>query len=188
MSRRDDIHRQGIRLPATRSAAEAAEHVRSALEHGARNVQYEFTDPDDDWTPIWLIVTPDGSGTIITGNLHKHDMARRVGALARRFGAVALGHLHSSWMVSVEDVSDERMKIIGSGRVAVSDQPERREIILLAVYTAGTAKQLVAPIIRHVDRPPELGPFESPLPDIPDDVTYSGAMVDPLQEALVKVG
>ena len=50
-------------------------------------------------------------------------------------------------------------------------------------YTAGSEAMHWAPITRHADRPPTLGEFETLASD-----EVSGRMVDPLQDALRRVG
>lgn len=97
-----DYQRRGIRVP--RTETEAADVARDALATGARRTSESFTEPDEDWAPMWFVVTSE-HGTLIAGDAHKHDMARYVAGFARRVGAVAIGHLHSSWYVDQSTVS-----------------------------------------------------------------------------------
>jgi hypothetical protein len=62
--------------------------------------------------------------------------------------------------------------------------PERREILLLQVFTASTCAAWHADILRRPDGPPTLAEFE-PMPDADH---MSGLMVDPLRDALVRIG
>ena len=162
------------------------------LTTGARRTERGFREPDDDWFPMWLVLTQ-RQGALITGNAEKRDMAEYVGRWARRVGAVCIAHLHSSWLVHSEDVGLERMRQLHQQMLdrdgSTEGIAERREIVLLAVYSAGTARQYHAAIHRHSDAPPTLGAFEL-IDDTATsgDARVEGAMVDPLVEALVRVG
>ena len=178
-----------IRLPASKTEAQAAATTRRWLERGARDVGRDFTKPDDDWDPIWLVVSRD-SGLLIASDetVHKHDMAELVGATARRLGAICVGHVHSSWLILFTEIDEPRrselvrhMQETGGETEGV---PERIEILMLAVYTASTSAMWYGRIERHDDAPPTLARFER----APTDGETTGAMVDPLRAGLVKLG
>lgn len=177
--------RIGIRVPPTKSEVEAHELVFDVLLTGARRVEAGFTDPKDDWDPIWFVLTK-MQGTIVTPgpDVEKYDMVRYVGELARRWGARAVGHLHSSWLV------------VGAEAQRAHDQHGstegllRQEVLLLASYTAGNARHYTARIERHPAAPPTLAAFELMFDtaDAEDGMVVTGAMVDPLMSALERVG
>lgn len=188
-----DFHRIGIRIPPTATEREALEVAYDLLATGARRVGETFTEPDDDWRPLWVLLT-DTQATIVTpgDDVDKHAATDYVGRLARRWGAVAVGHLHSSWMVTFEDVDAERMaeiqRYMRERHGSTEGLPERREVLLIAAYSATTARQWHAAIHRDDTQPPTLGTFDLMLDTTHDDVDLSGAMVDPLRDALRKVG
>ena len=180
------FRRQGIKVPPTQSEVDAHKLVRELLELGARRVGAEFTKPDDDWRPQWLLLTKT-QGTILTPgpDVEKYEMTDHVAALARRWGAIAVGHLHSSWLVTgaaTQQAIDQHGSTEGIA--------ERIEVLLVATYTAGNARHYTARIHRHPPAPPTLGRlllmFDTATAD--DDVNLTGAMVDPLIASLERVG
>ena len=130
-------------------------------------------------------------GTLVTGDAHKHDMTEMVGRLARKFGAIAVGHLHSSWCIDVEIAGSmeelDRLEKIMRRQGGSTEGLPRREVVLLAVYCAAEARQYHAQITRHASAPPTLGPFEL-VGTTADGWTNEGAMVDPIRDALRTTG
>jgi hypothetical protein len=186
------IYRRGIRIPPSETEAEALQNALTSLENGARGVAKNFTRPDDDWRPVWLVVTADGHGTFlapvsITGGRDKRAITARVAEFARSRGAVAIAHLHSSWVVTRSDVSEERHREIerhmDTHDGSTEGIPERREALLIAGYTATLVRIGMATITRHPDRPPTLGSIEFGEPD-----EWRGRMAEPLAEALRRIG
>lgn len=183
--------RIGIQVPPTASEREAHEVARDVLEGGARKVGAEFREPDDDWRPMWIVLTRT-QGTLVTGSGDKHQMTHYVAQLARRFGAHGVGHLHSSWMIEPEDVGgdqdafDTLIELVRMRDGSTEGLP-RREVVMVATYTAGEARQAFAPIHRSEGAPPTLGPFGETYTTT-DHGTVEGAMVDPIVAALKRVG
>jgi hypothetical protein len=186
------MHVQEIKLPSSASEQEAVELIRMTLLSGAASVAEGFGGPDDDWAPIWMLIDHDGDGVIVSGDLHKHEMAARVGELARSMGAVAIGHLHSSWMIDTEGLSEERGREIvaqvGAAGGSTEGFPERVEGLLLMLYSASRWAQVWIPIIRCRDQPPRLGDVRLIASSDEDGVELDGAMAAPLQQALRRVG
>lgn len=178
------FHHDGINVPPTASEAEAHSLARRVLQTGAERVALDFRRPDDDWDPMWLVLT-DEKGTLVTPghNVEKYQMVAYVAKLAQRWGAVAIGHLHSSWMVT-----DPAAVQLATDRDGVTEGLPRDEVLLIATYTAGNARQCIAAIERHDDAPPTLAPFAVMVDTSSDELSVSGAMVDPLIRALAKVG
>ena len=148
--------RRGVRAPPTRSEREVADVVRDVLEQGCRRVQAEFREPDDDWSPIYLVVTPEGMGAVFTGVGDKYVTTDVVAAFARRVGAVAIGHLASTWQVNGEldtaehrahaDALQRRVQQQGGSTEGI---PGRFEAVMIAVYTATSFVVQYARIERH---------------------------------------
>lgn len=177
--------RIGIRVPATATEVEAHGLVCRILQTGAERVAVGFDKPDDDWAPIWVILTKT-QGTIISiePGVEKYEAVDHVAKLARRWGAIAIGHLHSSWMVSKPAAALAAVAQGGS-----TEGLERDEIILVGTYTMGNAKQYTARIERYDDAPPTLAPFEVMVDTTAGDGWgVEGAMVTPLLAALQRVG
>lgn len=188
--------RRGIRVPASRSEREAAQVVRDVLEQGCRKVAAELTEPDDDWDPIYLVVTPAGQGTVFAGFGDKYAVTDAVAAFARRVGAVAIGHLASTWQVHADTVGEAGKARADALQRRVQQQggstegiPGRFEAVMIGVYTASGFVVEHARIERHDDAPPTLGGFDVVLDSRErESVEVIGRMVDPLREALVRLG
>lgn len=178
-----EFERTKIRPP--RSEAQAVSEVYQQLKRGAERIGRDFTHPEDDWRAMWLLVTRK-EGVLFTGDMHKYDLAEAAGALGRRLGAVAIGHLSSSWLLMLEGLSPERHAEIDAHVNAggsFEDLPERVEAVMIQALSATISQLYTATITRYPDRPPELGPFKrAPTGEM------SGAMVDPLREGLVRLG
>ena len=182
-----EFAQETLRIRPPKSEAQAVEVARSTLNVGCRRVGGEFTEPDDDWEQMFLVVERK-IATLITGDAHKHAMAEAVGWFAHRRHALAIGHLASSWMVDFQgvDAADARriQREVEAAGGSTEGLPNRIEILLLATYSASIARGYYARILRHEDQPPKLGLFER----MPDHGVMQGAMVDPLRESLVKLG
>jgi len=185
-----DFHRRGIKVRPTVSAREAMQEAYDVLTTGARKTGAEFTEPDDDWRPMWVILTKT-QGTHVTGNAHKHAMTDYVATLARKYGAVAVGHLHSSWMIHAQDVDEQRFDEIHAylrQGGSLEDVPESREQLMLNLHSAGETRQYHARIHRDGVRPPALDPFELAISTAEKNAEVSGAMSDPIVAALRRIG
>ncbi len=185
-----------MRVPATATEREAAEVIYGVLSSGAQEVGATFTEPDDDWEPVWMVNDGKGHGTVLApdrmeGASGKTAMTHAVAYFARKVGAVAIGHLTSSWIVEHKDVSAERMREVREQMDANDGStegiPERREVLLVAVYTAGGFKHRLASIERH-DGPPTLGPWEVFADSEREGLSIDGRMATPLQESLRRLG
>ena len=180
-------------LKPTESEAEGMREAYDVLVHGALEEEKEFTDPEDDWGQMWLILTPKGRATFMAGDLHKHDMARAVGIYAKKEGAHVVGFTSSSWTLAFEDVpEDERGRImeLHAAGVQIADMPYKREKVMVSLYSASQVRIFSAEIHRTDDKPPTLGPFERF--DFQEQHggqgEISGAMVDPVRAGLLRMG
>jgi hypothetical protein len=190
------VRRMGVKVPPSKTALEAATAASDTLMKGAREVQRKFTEPDDDWRPMWLVVTPT-QGTVITPEsmtnaAEREAVVRTVARFARERGAVAIGHLHSTWHVPPEKLSEERQREVFAqvDRQDGSTEgiPEREEAVMIALYTATTFRLVMAPIGRHEGAPPTLGEFTAVMTSEDEEAELSGRMVDPLRAALRRLG
>ena len=188
--------RMGIRLPESESEQDAVDAIYGCLTSGSQDVGRGFTKADDDWHPLWLVTTAAGQGTIISpvemiDQADKIAITEYVARFARKVGAVAVGHLNSSWLVAAEDVGDERMKEINALMKAqygsTEGIPERREILMLIIYTATSWRQYYADIKRHDGRPPTLKPWVL-MGSSEQSWNLTGTMSDPIRESLRRIG
>jgi hypothetical protein len=162
------------------------------LAAGARRVGKGFKRPNDDWAPIWLVMTPDGHGTLITAgtdfNTGKRLMARAVGEFARIGGAHVVAWVHSGWIIETAKLSPERTQAIRRRMLeqdgSTEGIPERVEALVILVLSATRVDYHQAYIRRAPGRPPRLGPFRH----TPEASGLSGAMYEPLQAALRRLG
>lgn len=191
-----DINRHGIKVPRTESEGQAARAARALLINGAREVGRKFTHPEDDWHPIWAVLTQDQGTIIETGAREANDpraktkITQYVADFARRRGAIAIGSLMSTWQVilDVEKLGEQRVREIERQVRAQDGSTEgiegRVERLLVITYTAGNVESQHAPINRHDNAPPTLGEFAA----IGDLDHLEGRMTEPLQEALRRIG
>lgn len=186
-----DFKRIGVKVPPTASAREAMAVAFDVLSTGARQAGASFREPDDDWRPMWLILTK-SQGTLVSGDGDKYAMVDYVAQLARRFGAVAVGHLHSSWMIDAETAgSQEALDLliqIARDRDGSTEGLPRREIVMIALHSAAVTHQYHARIDRSDDAPPTLGAFELVADSSEDGMRFEGAMIDPIVDALKTTG
>jgi hypothetical protein len=182
--------RIGITVPETTTEHDAHNVIGDTLRTGVLGILDTFEDPDDDWDPVWMVLTRT-QGTILAPGpgVEKYEMTAAVAALARRWSAIAVGHLHSSWIVFAEDAGQQAMKDYIDGGGGSTEGLARRECLLLASYTASRAINRVAYIHRHEQAPPTLGPFEVIIDTSrANGENLAGAMVEPFLEALQRVG
>ena len=69
--------RRGITVPPTQTETEALAVAYDVLVDGARATGAAFTEPDDDWAPMWLVLTQ-SQGTLLTGNADKYTLTDQV--------------------------------------------------------------------------------------------------------------
>lgn len=181
---------QEIRVPPSRNETEALERVRSVLIDGARQIGEDFTQPDDDWMPLWMVVEPQGLATMIFSDLDKYELMTAVAIFAKLKGAIAVGFVSSVWALAAEGVgsSEELQKVMDRIQRAggsLEDVPGREEQVMITTYSATKVELHRAVITRTDDAPPTLGEFEVMSSD---DGQIDGAMVTPIQRALAREG
>jgi hypothetical protein len=188
-----------MKVPATKTEREAAEVIHDLLVTGAGQVGAKFTEPDDDWDPIWAVTDGQGRATLLVPDRmvspdDKVRMTNAVATYARKVGAVAIGHLNSSWLVDGSDgsISETRMRAIHAQMEAhhgsTEGIAERREALMVAVYTAGGYQHHMAFIQRHDAEPPALGPWVLFGSSDREREGAEGRMMTPLQESLRRLG
>jgi len=183
----------GIKIPPTKNEAEAMDLAYDILHRGALSVGEGFEDPDDDWMPMWLVLTKDQGHFMTPAGVDKYMMVEAVGHWAREHGAICVAHLDSTWMVKqTEDMTKERADEIFAQMQeqhgSTEGIPERTEQVMLAVYTASAYRFYQAPIIRHEGGPPTLEPFELVFSSDSTDSDLHGAMVEPIRQAIWRRG
>jgi hypothetical protein len=123
------------------------------LKEGARQVQLGFDNPEDDWLPVMAVQSPAGVGLIMVHISDDKDAtAERLTRMLRSQGVTEAVLLASSWTV-------ERDQPALDG--PVSEQPDRKEVLVLTQVTTDSADMFMAEIIRHEDSPPTLGEWEN---------------------------
>jgi hypothetical protein len=140
----------------TSRAAALIEFVyRSAIDMAARR----FTTPDDDWLPMMFFHTPSGVMNIIAIPMidgRKDDTASAIRSMLAMNKATDAVLLTSAWMVARPAGTP------GVADLRPSEQPDRREVLVLTGVDDATAITRVAAIHRHADRPPTLGALDDP--------------------------
>ncbi|MGJ6127308.1 hypothetical protein QN239_32535 [Mycolicibacterium sp. Y3] len=142
---------------------------------GAKAVQTGFHSPTDDWEPMLLFTTVEGQLRIV-GTPHtpqrKEETAQAVTALLQRAHAVEALWLSSAWQV-IPDATDTDLSAI-----TPSQDPRRREILILVHVGADFVAVHRAPIRRHDDKTPTLGALAE------SDCYIDGLMSDALRRGI----
>lgn len=170
------------------------EFVAYAQQH-VRNVGRSFTEPDDDWPPMFIAEMRGGRGAVgllpleaFASDDTKDVLAEVVlPAIIERFKATKFAFTTSAWLSIVghrPDVQAAQME----GRMRPSEDPERIEIVTLTCYDAERHDWFGARIHRTRRRPPKLGPFQEAHEIIGGerrpDWNVDGRFVDPIVQAL----
>lgn len=142
---------------------------------GAKAVQAGFRSPTDDWQPMLLFTTIEGRQHIVSTPhtpQRKEEIAQAVTALLQRAHAVEALWLSSAWQV-IPEATDTDLSAI-----TPSQDPRRREILILVHVGADFARVYRAPIRRHDDRTPTLGGLAE------SDCHIDGLMSDALRRGI----
>lgn len=178
---------QQIKVPPTKTEREASVFIAEFLKNGARSVGHEFTKPDDDWVPLWMVVQPEGVATFIVGGDVEDEDLQAVALLVRRVGAVAVGMVASTWQVNSDGMSRERAdEVFAQIHAQHGDTegvPERFEAVFVSVLTATIVRGWAATIVRHKNRAPTLKPFKETQAG-----SWTGRVVEPIRAALIRMG
>lgn len=146
-----------------------------------------FTKPDDDWVPIAFMEGPEGQATFpiadFMDNDHSKDLLTEfiLPQVIKEFRAHTLVMIISAWQGRNLEPGTDPMD-----RPRPSEDPERKEILMLIEYTReGVQRHTVADIIRHEDSPPTLGEWD----DWGDDAHLGseGRFVGPIVAAMKRV-
>ena len=166
-----------VAFPEYKSPEEMLNQIAGLLKNGAEKCQKTFTDPEDDWMPMYLVVFDKGDAKLITGNLDKHILVNLIASAASDMGAVGIGQLNSSWRRMQEDNSPPTRSI--------ANKPGSEEGLMLAVYSRTNWWIEWAPIGRDGRNPPTLGAWKKMM-ERKEGEEVTGAMFDPLLRALRK--
>jgi hypothetical protein len=146
-----------------------------------------FTKPDDDWVPIAFLEGPEGQATFPLADFMENDRAKDL--LTEYILPQAITKFRAHTVVIVLSAWQGRTLEPGTDwqdRPRPSEDPERKEILMLIEYTRdGIQRNTVAEIIRYEDSPPTLGEWES----WGDDTTLGsdGRFVGPIVAAMKRV-
>jgi hypothetical protein len=166
-----------IDFPEYKSPEEMLSQIAAFLKSGAERCGKTFTDPEDDWMPMYLVVFEKGDARLITSTLDKHMLVNLIATAANGAGAVGIGQLSSSWMRMQPDKTPPK----GS----IANKPGSEEGLMLAVYSRTNWWMEWAPIKRHHKKPPLLDAWKRMM-ERKEGEEVSGMMFDPLLRALRK--
>ena len=164
-------------FPEYKSPEEMLSRIAEFLKSGAEKCGKEFTDPEDDWMPIYLVVFEQGDARLVTSTLDKHLVVNLIARVASAASAVGIGQLNSSWMRMQQDKAPPEGSIAG--------KPGSEEGLMLAVYSRTNWWIEWAPIKRHRKHPPMLDAWKKMM-ERKEWEEVSGMMFDPLLRALRK--
>jgi len=164
-------------FPEYKSPEEMLSKITEFLKSGAERCGKTFTDPEDDWIPMYLVVFDEGPARLITSTLDKHALVNLIATAANGAGAVGIGQLNSSWMRMQEDKTPPEGSIAG--------KPGSEEGLMLALYSRTNWWIEWAPIERDGKNPPTLGSWKKMM-ERKEGEEVSGMMFDPLLRALRK--
>ena len=159
------------------------ELVKAMALNAAREVGRGFTEPDDDWQPIALAMDAKGRGIFMVLDFGPASETKQafleevLPVLLREAGAVAVALVTSSWMLTFKG---KRPAVLPRP----SESPDREEVLIVSVVDRLRAEAQIAPILRHPDRPPELGPWDV----LPEDASFGGLVPETLRRALAPQG
>lgn len=146
--------------------------VKEVAMGGARRIGEGFTRPDDDWAPVLIV----GGARPVTAGLDLDDkdaMAHAISEIIREHEAEAAALVTSGWQSSDPAAA--------SGTMRASEDPERVEILTVAVMDAERAEWWCAEITRYEEAPPVLGDWEMLSP------TASGRFPDAMRHGFEAV-
>jgi hypothetical protein len=166
-----------VDFPEHKSPEEMLSKITEFLKSGAERCGKEFTDPEDDWIPMYLVVFEKGDARLITSTLDKHILVNLIAMGVSNAGAVGIGQLNSSWMRMQEDKTPPEGSIAG--------KPGSEEGLMLALYSRTNWWIEWAPIERDGKNPPSLGSWKKMM-ERKEGEEVSGMMFDPLLRALRK--
>ena len=166
-----------VDFPEYKSPEEMSNQIAEFLKSGAERCGKAFTDPEDDWIPMYLIVFEKGDARLVTSTLDKHTLVNLIATAAGAASAVGIGQLNSSWMRMQQDRTPPEGSIAG--------KPGSEEGLMLAVYSRTNWWIEWAPIKRHRKHPPMLDAWKKMM-ERKEGEEVSGMMFDPLLRALRK--
>jgi len=146
-----------MRQQTNRETSPAAELVDFAYTAAVTMARKRFTSPEDDWAPVLFFHTPAGVMHVVAVPMiagRKDDIAAAIAAMLKMNKATDAALLTSAWMVA------RPTETPGATTVRPSEQPDRREVLVLTGVDDATAITRVAFIKRHPERPPTLGPLD----------------------------
>lgn len=128
-----------------------------------------FTKPDDDWTPVAFLETPDGQVTMPLAPYMGSPQEKDV--LSGMLLPAAITEMKASRLVMVLSVwvgkAKSKEEFESEDFVPPSQQPERVEKVMIMEYTReGITRSTSALIIRHENAPPTLGEWEDDFENV----------------------
>ena len=146
-----------------------------------------FTKPDDDWTPVAFMETPDGQVSMPLAPYMGTPADKEI--LTGLLLPAAITEMKASRIVMVLSVwvgkAETKEEIESEHFVPPSQQPGRLEKVMITEYTReGITRMSSALITRHEDAPPTLGEWDD---DLSNAAQSEGRFVEPIVKALKAV-
>ena len=136
-----------------------AKRWRKHVLHIVRQVGRTFTRPGDDWAPTLLLLTAEGELVPALLRCPKEALPLAVLSAFREFRPERAAFVLSGWSVHVEgqDPALLQLAVEMNAALGVSNNPNRKEVLIVEVGGPGAVETYHADIERHQDRPPSLG-------------------------------
>lgn len=163
-----------MRQQKNREISPAVEMVQFAYTAATDMARRRFTSPDDDWAPMLFFRTPAGVMHVVAVPMiegHKDDIAAAIAVMLKMNKATEAVLLTSAWMVA------RPAGTTGVEDLRPSQQPDRREVLVLSGVDQAVAVTQAAFIQRHPDQPPTLGELD----DMAEGPGIAGRFIDALR-------
>lgn len=155
--------------------------LATVMMEAVEGIQTQFDDPDDDWVPVMGLVPQEGENVMLAldgrwleNDDTKHRLVTDVMIPAiNGIGAKTLATVFSAWVAKVpKDANLEDLP-------RPSDNPDRKEVVVVTAMDSFNVKTWMVEIIRTEDSPPTLAEWEL----IPHG-SQTGRFIEEIQGAL----
>lgn len=171
---------------------------RQFVEHAKRGVIMNgkrFKHPDDDWLPVLIVEFHDERTGVVRippeafrDEFGKDLLVEAIIAIASTMKCRKIAMVLSSWVSHIEKDSAEGEHALATGRfgrIPPSRDPNRKELLNLAVFDGERTEFHFAYIHRRRRKPPVLGPWEVWVQG-EDGNTVEGRFADPRIQAALR--
>jgi len=162
-------------------SSDTLERLMGLAEKSAADVGKGFDTPTDDWLPMMLVESNDQLLVVAIDTEFMADAGRKdllaeevLPQVVREAEATAVVLVISAWYSQYEKQTQHLEEVI-----APSQDPDRKEAVVLLGFSATNTQARMADIKRYEDRPPELDEWKTGVAD-----PFPGRFVKPIQRAL----